>query len=67
MIAVSVPVKIIGDDAWLILGTITHKGIIRAVKIDKRKKQVADWDGHHCDEALAEGSVRYCPRGWRFA
>ncbi|MBI2142271.1 hypothetical protein HYU15_02145 [Candidatus Woesearchaeota archaeon] len=63
---VSIPVKRVNDEKWLILSHISSKGLVRAVRIDKRKKQVLDWDGHHCDEASASGSVRYCPRGWDF-
>ncbi|MBI2574512.1 hypothetical protein HYV82_01365 [Candidatus Woesearchaeota archaeon] len=57
---ITVPVKEANGELWLVLN---RRGLFRAVRIDKRKKQVLDWDGHHCDEALADGSVRYCPRG----
>ncbi len=64
MTSITVPIKIVNDYTWIILGNLSRKGILRAVRINKRNNQVADWDGHHCDEAVAEGSIRYCPRGW---
>lgn len=64
-ITVPVPVKRVNGNDWLILSGLSKKGLLRAVKIDKRKKPVADWDGHHCDEALAEGSIRYNPKWWQ--
>ncbi len=64
-ITVPVPVKRVNGDDWLILSTLSKKGFLRAVKIDKRKKPVHDWDGHHCDEATAEGSIRYNPKWWQ--
>ncbi|MBI2142362.1 hypothetical protein HYU15_02650 [Candidatus Woesearchaeota archaeon] len=66
MTTIPVPIKIVDDDTWLILNNLSGKGLLRAVSINKRKNPVADWDGHHCDEALAQGSVRYSPRGWKF-
>jgi len=62
---VTVPVKIVNNEAWLILNTLSNKGSLRAARIEKRKKPVPDWDGHHCDEATAEGSIRYLPKWWQ--
>ena len=53
------------DKTWLILNSLSNKGLLRAVKIDKRKNPVLDWDAHHCDEAAAEGSIRYYPKRWQ--
>lgn len=60
-----VPVKVVNGEPWLILNNLSNKGLLRAVKIDKRKNPVLDWDGHHCDEAAAEGSIRYYPKRWQ--
>ena len=63
--SVSVPVKNVNGQDWLILNNLSNKGLLRAARIDKKKKPVPDWDGHHCDEAAAEGSIRYYPRKWQ--
>ena len=60
-----VPVIQRADGNWFVLSSFSKKGIVRAVKINKRKNQVLDWDGHHCDEAVIETSIRICPRGWQ--
>ncbi|MBI2574412.1 hypothetical protein HYV82_00840 [Candidatus Woesearchaeota archaeon] len=65
MVEVTVPVKIVDGEEWLILNHLSSKGLLRAVRVDKRKMQVLDWDGHHCDEAVAEGSIRYRAKHWR--
>ncbi|MBI2141122.1 hypothetical protein HYU16_01730 [Candidatus Woesearchaeota archaeon] len=62
---VSVPVKNVNGQDWLILNSLSNRGLLRAVKIEKRKRPVPDWDGHHCDEAAAEGSIRYYPKRWQ--
>ncbi len=62
MTSFSVPVRTVEGEPWLLLGQYTRKGVLRAVRIEKRKKQVLDWDGHHCDEAAAEGSIRFRPK-----
>lgn len=65
MDAISIPVKIVNGEKWLVLNMLSDRGLLRAARVNKRKKQVLDWDGHHCDEALVEGSIRFCPRGWK--
>lgn len=62
---VSVPVKLVNGVPWLLLNSLSNKGLLRAASIDKKKKPVPDWDGHHCDEAAVEGSIRYFPRKWQ--
>ena len=64
MMQTTVQVKKVGNENWLLLNNLSNKGILRAVKIGKRKQPVADWDGHHCDKAVAAGSIRFSPRGW---
>ncbi|MBI3051951.1 hypothetical protein HYY74_05855 [Candidatus Woesearchaeota archaeon] len=51
MSSISVPFKVVDGKAWLLLDGFSSTGLLRAVRIEKRKKQVLDWDGHHCDEA----------------
>lgn len=63
--SISVPIKNVEGKDWLILNALSNKGVLRTAKIDKRKNPVPDWDGHHCDEASVEGSVRYYPRKWQ--
>lgn len=62
---VPVPVKVVNGEPWLVLNSLSNKGLLRAASIDKRKNPVPDWDGHHCDEASVEGSVRYYPKKWQ--
>lgn len=64
MVDIVIPVKIVGGERWLLLNHLSKKGVFRAARIDKRKHQVRDWDGHHCDEAVAEGSIRYRAKIW---
>ena len=63
--SISVPVKTVNGQDWLILNNLSNKGLLRAAKIDKRKNPVPDWYGHHCDEAAVEGSIRYFPKKWQ--
>lgn len=65
MTDVLIPLTVAGNEEWLVLNKLGNKGLLRAVRIDKRKRQVLDWDGHHCDEASADGSIRYRPKVWR--
>ena len=62
---VPVLVKIVNGEPWLVLNSLSNKGLLRAASITKRKNPVHDWDGHHCDEALAEGSIRFNPKRWQ--
>lgn len=62
--AIHIPLKEVDGKKWLMLSTLGNKGILRAAKVVKSKQRVPDWDGHHCDIASVEGSVRYGPKGW---
>lgn len=62
---IPVPVKVVNGEPWLVLNSLSNRGLLRAVSVDKRKNLVLDWDGHHCDEAAAEGSIRYHPKRWQ--
>ncbi len=59
-----VPTVIRDGEKWLILSSLTNRGTLRAAKIIKNKTRPLDWDSHHCDEAHAKSSIRYCPKGW---
>ena len=61
--SIPVPIHYEGDDKWLILNNLGDSGKLRAVYISKTR-QVADGDGHHCNEVSAKGSIRYHPKKW---
>jgi len=57
---ISIPMKSFGkDEEWLLLSKVLGKRIIfRADVINKKNKQIVDFDGHHCNEASAITSVK---------
>ncbi len=62
---VEIPIKVVEGKKWLVLNCLGKSGIVRAAKIKRAKSPVPDWDGHHCDIASVEGSVRYHPKSWQ--
>ncbi|MFH1649865.1 MAG: hypothetical protein ABIA93_04915 [Candidatus Woesearchaeota archaeon] len=64
---VMVPVVYLDEEKWLLLNNISNSGTVRAVKIIKSKKQVLESDGHHCDQASLQSSIRYKPKKWVIA
>lgn len=61
---IPIPIKERDGEKWLLMSNLSDKATIRAVKIDKGKNQILDWDGHHCDVANLRGSIRYKPKSW---
>jgi len=53
------------NHGWFGLGHFLGRRVtIRASRIDKKKKRVKDTDGHHVDEAYAQGGVKIRPKGY---
>jgi len=64
---IELPTAEIEGETWILLKHIDKTWIFRADGIDKRKKRRQERDGHHYDEAHAEGSVKCKPRSWEFS
>jgi hypothetical protein len=60
---VSVPVKEINGEKWLLLKHICESFTLRAVKI-KHQGRKPDPSGHHMDQAYVKGSVKCKPKTW---
>lgn len=56
---INIPVKKHSNgECWLLFDNVLGRRVIfRAHKIDKEKKQVLDFDGHHVDQATARDSI----------
>jgi hypothetical protein len=55
----SFPVTTINGREWILLGRLDRVITFRAVSINKKKQRVQESTGHHFDEAIAEGSVKF--------
>ena len=52
-----------GED-WILLKDLGKKILFRAESITKSKQRIPDPSGHRCDQAVAEGSVKFRPKCW---
>ena len=62
---VKIPIKEFPDgQVWLLLDTVLGKRVILRAHDISVKKNVMDYDTHHCPEAHAAGSVKCRAKAW---
>jgi len=62
--SIDVPIIEKSGESWIHLDHLSSRYVVTAKQINKGKRQILDWDGHHCDQAELEDNIYVKPREW---